>query len=86
MRGIQAPYQFEFDETENRLFIPSTSTGSFQIRIAVVELTTLTWIKSVLITAVSSNSNVWLTSDKANKALYVVGVGLGGSVNKVIYA
>ena len=86
VRGIQAPYQFEFDETENRLFIPSTATGTAQVRIAVVELTTLTWIKSVLITAVSANSNVWLTSDKANKALYVVGVNLGGSVNKVIYA
>lgn len=86
VRGIQAPYQFDFDETENRLLIPSTATGSFQIRIAVVELTTLTWIKSVLITAVSSNSVTWVASDKANKALYVVGFTLGGSINKVIYA
>ena len=52
----------------------------------LVELTTLTWIKSVLITAISTNSNVWLTSDKANKALYAVGVSAGGSVNKIIYA
>jgi len=86
VRGIQIPYQFEFDETENKLFIPSTSTGTAQIRIAVVELTTLTWIKSVLITAVSTNSNVWVTSDKANKALYAVGVSAGGSINKIVYA
>lgn len=86
VRGIQAPYQFEFDETENRLLIPSTATGAAQVRIAVVELTTLTWIKSVLITAASSNSVTWVASDKANKALYVVGFGLGGSINKVIYA
>jgi hypothetical protein len=86
VRGIQIPYQFEFDETENKLFIPSTSTGTAQIRIAVVELTTLTWIKSVLITAVTANSNTWVTSDKANKALYAVGIGAGGSINKIIYA
>jgi hypothetical protein len=86
VRGIQVPYQFDFDETENRLFIPSTATGTAQVRIAVVELTTLTWIKSVLITAVSANSVTWLTSDKANKALYAVGTGGGGSINKVIYA
>jgi hypothetical protein len=86
VRGIQVPYQFEFDETENRLFIPSTATGTAQIRIAVVELTTLTWIKSVLITAVAANSVSYVTSDKANKALYVVGTGAGGSINKVIYA
>jgi hypothetical protein len=86
VRGIQSPYQFEFDETENRLFIPSTATGTSQIRIAVVELTTLTWIKSVLITAVTANSNTWVTSDKANKALYAVGVSAGGSINKIIYA
>jgi hypothetical protein len=86
VRGIQAPYQFDFDETENRLLIPSTATGTSQIRIAVIELTTLTWIKSVLITAVTANSNVWIASDKANKALYVVGVNLGASINKVIYA
>jgi hypothetical protein len=86
VRGIQVPYQFDFDETENKLFIPSTSSGTAQIRIAVVELTTLTWIKSVLITAVTSNSITWVTSDKANKALYAVGTGQGGSINKIIYA
>jgi hypothetical protein len=86
VRGIQLPYQFDFDETENKLFIPSTSSGTAQIRIAVVELTTLTWIKSVLITAITSNSITWVTSDKANKALYAVGTGGGGSINKIIYA
>jgi hypothetical protein len=86
VRGINSPYQFEFDETENKLYIPSTVTGTSQIRISVVNLTTLAWIKSVLITAVSTNSNVWLTSDKANKALYIIGLGAGASINKVIYA
>jgi len=86
VRGIQVPYQFEFDETENRLFIPSSATGTFHIRIAVVELTTLTWIKSILITAITANSVTWVASDKANKALYFVGATAGGSINKIVYA
>ena len=79
--GILNPYQFEFDEIENRLF--AFNTGA---KIYVIELTTLTWIKAMPLTISTAGSGTFVCADKANKTLYVVGTANGGGIAKVIYA
>jgi hypothetical protein len=52
----------------------------------VIELTTLDWIKVMLLSSLTSSSGTFVCADKPNKTLYVVGTANGGGIAKVIYA
>jgi hypothetical protein len=84
--GLQTPYSFEFDEAEDRIFILNSAISTSPLRLHIMELSTFTFIKSIVLTANAFSSISWMDIDKANKAMYVVATPAGGSINKVIYA
>jgi hypothetical protein len=84
--GIFLPYYIDFDETENFLFVISGYSGQSQMKLSIFDLTTLVMIKSILLNSLTTNGNGYISIDKTNKILYVVGVISGGSINKIVYA
>jgi hypothetical protein len=84
--GVFNPYYIDFDETENLLFVVSSFSGTASLKLSLFDLTTLVMIKSIPLTAITSNSINYIANDKANKVLYVVGSANNGSINKIIYA
>jgi hypothetical protein len=84
--GIFLPYYVDFDETENFLFVVSGYTGTSAIKLSIFDLTTFVMIKSMLLTSISTNGVSYISIDKTNKVLYVVGVIASGSINKIVYA
>jgi hypothetical protein len=84
--GVFNPYYIDFDETENLLFVVSSYSGTASLKLSLFDLTTLVMIKSIPLTAITSNSISYIANDKANKVLYIVGSANNGSINKIIYA
>lgn len=84
--GVFLPNYIDFDETENYLFAISGFTGSSPMKLSIFDLTTLVMIKSMPLTAVTTNGVGYIAIDKSNKCLYVVGFSVGSSTNKIVYA
>jgi hypothetical protein len=84
--GVFLPNYIDFDETENYLFVISAFSGTSPMKLSIFDLTTLVMVKSMPLTAFTANGVGYISIDKNNKCLYVLGFSVGSSINKIVYA
>lgn len=83
--GVLTPYQFEIDETEDRIYAFSAAPALSPMRLYVFALSTVAWVKSMILPTLTSSSGTFSCQDISNKTIYAVGTSNGGSIAKIVY-
>jgi hypothetical protein len=55
------------------------------MRMFVFALSTVAWVKSIILPTLTSSSGTFCCQDISNKTIYAVGTANGGSIAKIVY-